>query len=118
MSWDLNVDKLLICGMITIIAFVDALLEKRNLNYPPLFSLGPYQNGSDVKLQPGNYSFPFEFRLPPNGLPTSFEGPYGSIRYWIHGEADRPWRTNWQFDSPLFIVERVQIRDLALLVCE
>lgn len=80
-----------------------------------LLGRGPYQNGSDVKLQPGNYSFPFEFRLPPNGLPTSFEGPYGSIRYWIHGEADRPWRTNWQFDSPLFIVERVQIRDLALL---
>jgi len=92
--------------------------ERRNtyLSYQAiLLGRGPLQSGNDVSLAPGNYSFPFQFPLPPQSLPTSFEGPYGSIRYWIHAVADRPWRTNLQFDSPLFIVERVQIRNPALL---
>ena len=89
-----------------------------NTSTPLFCSSGPFQSGNDVTLQPGNFSFPFQFPLPPHSLPTSFEGTYGSVRYWIHAVADRPWRTNLQFDSPLFIVERVQIRDPALLVSE
>lgn len=80
-----------------------------------LLGRGPFQGGENLTLQPGNYSFPFQFPLPPRSLPTSFEGVYGSIRYWIHAVADRPWRADLKFDSPLFIVERVQIRDPALL---
>lgn len=81
---------------------------------PSSFS-GP-QSGNDVRLLPGNYSFPFQFPLPPHSLPTSFEGPYGSVRYWLQAVVDRPWRTNLQITSPLCIVERVQIRDPALMV--
>lgn len=75
---------------------------------------GP-QSGNDVRLLPGNYAFPFQFPLPPHSLPTSFEGPYGSVRYWLQAVVDRPWRTNLQITSPLCIVERVQIRDPALM---
>ena len=82
------------------------------------FFSGPFQGGDNLTLQPGNYSFPFQFPLPPRSLPTSFEGVYGSIRYWIHAVADRPWRADLKFDSPLFIVERVQIRDPTLLVSQ
>lgn len=80
-----------------------------------LLGRGPFQGGSDSTLQPGNYSFPFQFSLPPHSLPTSFEGVYGNIRYWLHAVVDRPWRKNLQVDSPIFIVERVQIRDATLL---
>ncbi|KAJ7372506.1 hypothetical protein OS493_019015 [Desmophyllum pertusum] len=48
-----------------------------------LLGRGPFQSGNDVKLQPGNYNFPFQFPLPPHSLPTSFEGDYGSVRYWL-----------------------------------
>lgn len=80
-----------------------------------LLGRGPFQGGSDVNLQPGNYNFPFQFPLPPHSLPTSFEGDYGSVRYWLNAVADRPWRSNFQTHSPLFIVERVQINDPAFL---
>ena len=81
-----------------------------------VFRKGPFQGGSDVKLQPGNYNFPFQFPLPPHSLPTSFEGEYGSIRYWLNAVGDRPWKSNLHTQTPLFIVERVQINDVALLV--
>ena len=81
-----------------------------------IYILSGPQSGNDVRLLPGNYAFPFQFPLPPHSLPTSFEGPYGSVRYWLQAVVDRPWRTNLQITSPLCIVERVQIRDPALMV--
>lgn len=80
-----------------------------------LLGRAPFQNGSDVKLLPGNYNFPFQFPLPSYGIPTSFEGDYGSVRYWLDAVVDRPWRTDLNTRSPLVIVERVQIRDPAFL---
>lgn len=95
------------------------IIETKYVRQYQFFSfsfIGPFQSGSDSTLQPGNYSFPFQFSLPPHSLPTSFEGVYGNIRYWLHAVVDRPWRKNLQVDSPIFIVERVQIRDPTLLV--
>lgn len=78
--------------------------------------LAPFQSGSDVKLHPGNYNFPFQFPLPVSPLPTSFEGAYGSVRYWLDAVVDRPWRIDLNTRTPLVIVERVQIRKPQFLV--
>ena len=78
--------------------------------------LAPFQSGSDVKLHPGNYNFPFQFPLPVSPLPTSFEGAYGSVRYWLDAVVDRPWRIDLNTCTPLVIVERVQIRKSQFLV--
>lgn len=75
-----------------------------------LLGRAPFQAGSDIKLQPGNYNFPFQFPLPVSPLPTSFEGAYGSVRYWLDAVVDRPWRIDLNTRTPLVIVERVQIR--------
>ncbi|RMX52135.1 hypothetical protein pdam_00015160 [Pocillopora damicornis] len=76
-----------------------------------LLGRAPFQNGSDVKLQPGNYNFPFQFPLPVSALPTSFEGTYGSVRYWLDAVVERPWRIDLNTRTPLVIVERVQTRN-------
>jgi len=75
---------------------------------------GTSRSNNVVKLQPGNYSLPFQFSLPPR-LPSSFQGQYGGINYWIHAEMARPYRANMMDDTPLFIIQLVQIRDPALL---
>ena len=43
-------------------------------------------------LQPGNYQFPFSFKLPEVPLPTSHEGGTGRIRYWLEARMGRPWK--------------------------
>jgi hypothetical protein len=40
-----------------------------------------------VELMPGTYIFGFSFMLP-HGLPASFEGHFGAIRYWITATID------------------------------
>jgi len=43
-----------------------------------------------LNLEPGNYSFPFSFKIPA-GLPPSFEGDHGYIRYFCKAAIDKPW---------------------------
>lgn len=45
---------------------------------------------NDLYIEPGDYSYPFEIKLPDN-LPTSFEHLNGRIRYSIKGTIDIPW---------------------------
>lgn len=44
--------------------------------------------GSDVEFQPLNYRYAFSFNLP-HQLPGSFEGAYGSLRYYIKATLGR-----------------------------
>lgn len=70
-----------------------------------------------MKLQTGNYKYPFQFPLPPHDLPTSFEGSSGSVRYWLDAVLDRgSWKTDIHIQKPLFIVEQLEIRDPTLFV--
>lgn len=48
------------------------------------------QPNSDLYLESGDYSYPFNIVLPPN-LPTSFEHQFGRVRYSIYGTIDIPW---------------------------
>ncbi|KAF2354284.1 Arrestin C-terminal-like domain [Trinorchestia longiramus] len=47
--------------------------------------------GSNWKLPSGNHVWPFNFIIPQN-IPSSFEGPYGSVRYSITVNADLSFR--------------------------
>lgn len=48
------------------------------------------QPESDMYIEAGDYSYPFQILLPPN-LPTSFEHQFGQIRYSISATIDIPW---------------------------
>ncbi|KAK6993688.1 arrestin domain-containing protein 3 [Biomphalaria glabrata] len=41
-------------------------------------------------LTSGNHQYVYNFNLPSQGLPSSFEGHYGSIRYFLRVEVDKP----------------------------
>jgi len=43
-----------------------------------------------LTMEAGNYSFPFTFKIPA-GLPPSFEGDHGYIRYFCKVAIDKPW---------------------------
>ncbi|XP_045450223.1 arrestin domain-containing protein 17-like [Melitaea cinxia] len=53
-------------------------------------------------IQPGNYEYPFTFRVPDN-CPSSFEGDYGRIRYKIKAIVDRAFK----FDQEKKVAIRV-----------
>ncbi|XP_054154455.1 uncharacterized protein LOC128952993 [Oppia nitens] len=41
-------------------------------------------------LSPGQHNIGFNFQLPSGGLPSTFEGQYGHIRYWIEAHLHKP----------------------------
>ena len=45
-------------------------------------------SGGEEDTEPGDYSYPFAFTLPYQ-LPTSFEGVYGSLRYYVRAQLLR-----------------------------
>ncbi|XP_050388475.2 arrestin domain-containing protein 3-like [Patella vulgata] len=44
----------------------------------------------DVTLPAGKQNYKFSFRLPNGGLPSSFEGEYGAVRFWLKVVVDKP----------------------------
>ncbi|CAH1261424.1 ARRDC3 [Branchiostoma lanceolatum] len=51
--------------------------------------------GDTAVLPAGRHVFPFQYQLPADGLPCSFEGEHGYVRYIVKGTINRPWK----FDS-------------------
>ncbi|KXJ16020.1 arrestin domain-containing protein 3 [Exaiptasia diaphana] len=80
-----------------------------------LFGKAPGAKDSPV-LQPGEYNYPFQFHIPPNNLPSSFEGQHGHIRYWLKAVIDRPWRFDVTTKVAFSMIEIVDI-NLNNLVC-
>eukprot|EP00116_Pleurobrachia_bachei_P008353 sb/3468615/ len=52
----------------------------------------PIYAASTVSL--GEHTHQFRFQIPPELLPTSFEGDFGFIRYYLQGVIERPWKDN------------------------
>lgn len=80
-----------------------------------LFGKAPGQDGDDPVLQPGDYSYPFQFLIPNQNMPTSVEGRHGYIRYWLKGVIDRPWRFDITTTAVFTMLEYVDINTLPLL---
>ncbi|XP_054155681.1 arrestin domain-containing protein 4-like [Oppia nitens] len=55
--------------------------ECLDLKYYPL-------NAYPSVLNPGYHKIQFEFQLPNGGFPSTYEGKYGHIRYWIEAQVD------------------------------
>lgn len=60
-------------------------------------------------LAPGEYSFPFQFHIPSENLPTSVEGNFGHVRYWLKAFIDRPWRFDITTRAVFTVIEHVDI---------
>lgn len=52
----------------------------------------------------GDHVHQFRFQIPPAALPTSFEGDYGFIRYYIEGVVERPWSKDNILSKKVFTV--------------
>ena len=48
------------------------------------------------ELGPGEYEYHFAFSLPQR-LPTSFEGAFGYVRFYVRAKVDRPWKFDYEF---------------------
>lgn len=74
-----------------------------------LFGKAPDETGENPVLQPGEYNFPFQFHTPAQNLPTSVEGNFGHVRYWLKASIDRPWRFDITTKSVFTVIEYVDI---------
>ncbi|XP_019631446.1 PREDICTED: arrestin domain-containing protein 3-like [Branchiostoma belcheri] len=57
-----------------------------------LFGKDEGQSGDNPTLPAGRHVFPFQYQLPQQGLPCSFEGAHGYVRYYLKGTIDKPWK--------------------------
>ncbi|KAF2904847.1 hypothetical protein ILUMI_01318 [Ignelater luminosus] len=66
------------------------------------------QGGEGFHLPPGKHTYPFSYIIPAH-LPSSFEGSYGNIRYYIKGVVDRPWKFDYEHLFSLNVVSPVDL---------
>ncbi|XP_014661544.1 PREDICTED: arrestin domain-containing protein 3-like [Priapulus caudatus] len=60
-------------------------------------------------LPQGHHEFDFAFQLPTDGISTSFEGKYGSVRYWLKAEIDKPWSFNHSTKRAFTVISPIDI---------
>ncbi|XP_042144827.1 arrestin domain-containing protein 3 [Ixodes scapularis] len=65
-------------------------------------------DGRDV-LTEGHHEFNFSFLLPTSGVTTSFEGKYGSVRYWLKAEVEKPWSFNHKTKKAFTVISPIDI---------
>ena len=56
----------------------------------------------------GEYCYEFSVKLP-NDLPTSFEHPYGNIRYYINATIDKPWSLEKHLIQPFTVINKLDL---------
>ncbi|KFD52203.1 hypothetical protein M514_06916 [Trichuris suis] len=61
-------------------------------------------------LSKGIHEFRFLFRLRDN-LPSSFESPYGFVRFWCRASLHRPWKPQQSVKRPFTVVGLLQLSD-------
>ena len=47
-------------------------------------------DGPNPTITAGVHQYQFSFDLPEGDLPSSYEGKYGAIRYWVQLQVERP----------------------------
>lgn len=70
---------------------------------------GNTEESSD-SMPAGAHMFPFSFDLPP-GLPPSFEGDYGYIRYWAKATIDRPWMFDQHTKQAFTVISNLDLNN-------
>ncbi|CAG5132834.1 unnamed protein product, partial [Candidula unifasciata] len=60
----------------------------------------------------GMYKYKFSFKLPREGIPSSFEGSMGAIRYWITVEVDKPFLSfNDKFYKSFTVLANIDLNE-------
>ncbi|ESO98193.1 hypothetical protein LOTGIDRAFT_114554 [Lottia gigantea] len=79
------------------------------------FSAGT--NNPPVTLVKGKQTYRFTFKLPDRVLPSSFEGEYGAVRYWLKVLVDRPmFNLNRSWYRAFTVLHNIDINTTALKV--
>ncbi|GFN74123.1 hypothetical protein PoB_000062900 [Plakobranchus ocellatus] len=68
-----------------------------------LHGIWPSQGSNTTELPQGRHTFPFQYQLP-TGLPSSFEGDYGHVRYVVSCKIDKPWKFDHKTKRPFTII--------------
>lgn len=58
----------------------------------------------------GTFTYPFSFVLP-SGIPSSFEGHYGYIRYILKCKIDKPWKFDHNLKHPIIVNDIIDTND-------
>ena len=68
------------------------------------------ERGPTPTVEAGVHQYRFSFRLPDHSLPSSYEGEYGAIRYWVALQIDRHWlRFNIDRFKTITVVDHIDI---------
>eukprot|EP00058_Branchiostoma_floridae_P017640 XP_002603129.1 hypothetical protein BRAFLDRAFT_199194 [Branchiostoma floridae] len=70
---------------------------------------GKGQSGDNPTLGAGHHVYPFQYQLPLQGLPTSFEGSNGYIRYSVRGTIDKPWKFDHTTKRAFTVLDMVDL---------
>lgn len=62
-----------------------------------------HETDSTIELKKGKHKYPFEFTLP-EGLPSSFEGGTGHVRYQVSATIDKPWKFDHNTRRPFTVI--------------
>ncbi|XP_035687000.1 arrestin domain-containing protein 3-like isoform X1 [Branchiostoma floridae] len=62
--------------------------------------------GDAAVLPMGRHVFPFQYQLPAEELPCSFEGEHGYVRYIITATIDRPWKLYRTMKTSFTVLEK------------
>ncbi|XP_055354041.1 arrestin domain-containing protein 3-like [Paramacrobiotus metropolitanus] len=74
-----------------------------------LLLLGSENGESRETLAEGRHEYRFTFALPNSAIATSFEGKYGSIRYWLKAELGKPWAFAYKTKKPFTVISPIDI---------
>ncbi|BFY98273.1 hypothetical protein BsWGS_01313 [Bradybaena similaris] len=69
---------------------------------------GSIHHGEKRVMEAGQYTYPFQFHVPAI-CPTSFEGQYGYIRYWVKVTIERPWKKNVSVKKTFTVISPVDL---------
>ncbi|KAG0425079.1 hypothetical protein HPB47_027739 [Ixodes persulcatus] len=92
-----------------------SILSKSTMECSTVFQFESGGDGRDV-LTEGHHEFNFSFLLPTSGVTTSFEGKYGSVRYWLKAEVEKPWSFNHKTKKAFTVISPIDINRNEYLV--
>ena len=98
---------------------LDPFLWRHSSRYCGISCLYSFFTGQTSKpekcfLPAGRYSYPFQFQLPPS-LPSSFEGDYGYVRYWVRATVEKGREMLCNTKKPFSVVSPLDLNDFPSL---
>ncbi len=94
----------------TLLVCLQSASSRRTLSR---FLMSPSANGDRHVLHEGRHEFEFRFQLPPAAsssvndppqLATSFEGRYGSVRYFVRADLEKSWSCTHKARRPFTVI--------------